>query len=295
MDAPPFEARLSWQSEELWMKRTSVRVLTVCACISLAAIAEVSVQDYAMQSEISDLRRELAKAQADRQRVQREAATDVEEYEAYQERVAKRFASLEAENDSIRTLITEVQLTGDSLEALICQAAGSRHQLELSMEHFRRLLIARCEDVLGIAAAFPPLETEKLRAALQFLQSELAARNVHADEGLNRLVAVIRDLEEITMSIQAVQTRSPVADLSGSVYRIRVGAVFEGIVDEAGTRAALWTGNDGEGKPQWKVTMDKAVTAELLEAAYVRNGKAVPDFVSLPLSFAAVEHEEDAE
>ena len=86
--------------------------------------------------------------------------------------------------------------------------------------------------------------------------------------------------EELTGSIQVSQESSPIAEIRGTVYRLRIGAFFEAVVNLKGTECAVWYASDSTG---WKTITDPSVAAEILKAANIREGKTMPAFVNLPL------------
>jgi hypothetical protein len=84
--------------------------------------------------------------------------------------------------------------------------------------------------------------------------------------------------EEVTGSIQVSQESSPITEIRGTVYRLRIGTFFEAVVNLKGEECAVWYGAGG-----WKTLKDAAVAAQLLKAANIREGKSLPAFVKLPL------------
>lgn len=267
------------------MQRNSQIMSIISAVVFLLfCVNSVPAQNSDIEQEVNDVRRQLAKVQAERDRVKNESRLDVKENNEYRLRNEKRRNAYLEENNSIEKQISRARLRYDSLSVVLNVVCGSIHELELGMQDLKKQLIKKCDRMLKVAYTFPPLETDKLIAALSFLKNELTANSIHADEGLNRLYSIMKDLEELTTGIQVVQSASPVADIRGTVYRLRVGTIFEGIVDEKGQKCLLWKGNNAAGQPQWELKEDPAIAGELFKAAQLRNGKAVPDFVLLPLA-----------
>lgn len=262
-------------------------VVLWCAGVSAQQSSSITPPEH------NELRRELAKAQAERQRVAREKQADAQEFQTYRVKTQERFEAAEKEVATVNETITQIKLQSDSLEAIQNSLTLQKSNLAASMDAARTQLVLACDSVLVTTAGFPPLETEKLRSALGFLRSELLSATVNADEGMNRLVAVLRDMHETTQSIQVTQGSSPLKDINGTVYRLRYGALFEGVVDETGTRCALWTGNDAHGNGRWIVQSDPTVARELLAAAQLRSGKAVPALVTLPIVYALDNRQEE--
>ena len=75
----------------------------------------------------------------------------------------------------------------------------------------------------------------------------------------------------------------PVADIRGMVYRLRIGTIFEAVVDTKGEKCAVFSGWGDDGAPHWK-DLDSPVLAQaVLQAVNIREGKSLPAFVNLPL------------
>jgi len=78
-------------------------------------------------------------------------------------------------------------------------------------------------------------------------------------------------------------------NLAGSRYPWNGGTVARGLFygrrrGFKGNYCCVWTGNNANGAPVWKPAKDKSTAAEIVHAVAVREGKALPAFVDLPLS-----------
>ena len=94
---------------------------------------------------------------------------------------------------------------------------------------------------------------------------------------------ILNKLDEASSGIQISQESSPVADIRGMVYRLRIGTIFEAVVDTKGEKCAVFTGWGDDGAPHWK-NLDSPDTAMMvLQAVNIREGKSLPAFVNLPL------------
>ena len=95
---------------------------------------------------------------------------------------------------------------------------------------------------------------------------------------------VLKDFEALTGSIQIVQGASPVPEIRGTAYRLRIGCLFEAAVDAEGTKYALWDGTDSTGNQQWNVFKDPENASKVLKAVNIREGKALPAFAQVPFT-----------
>ena len=86
--------------------------------------------------------------------------------------------------------------------------------------------------------------------------------------------------EEATGSIQVSQESSPIAEIRGMVYRLRIGTFFEAVVNVKGDECAVWYPSDTTG---WRTIKDVSIAGEIFKAANIREGKTMPSFVNLPL------------
>jgi hypothetical protein len=242
----------------------------------------LAADDAATETEIRQVRKELDQVKAERKRVREDAAKDKKDFDEYTKRTQVRLTQVKSQTDSIRAQVKQAQRQNDSLGARLSALRAGKREYDLLQDRFRQQLIAGCDQFLHLADSMPPLASQSLISALSFLRSDLTAKNIDNPEGINRLLQIGRDLNDATGAIQISQGPSPLADLKGTVFRLRIGTVFEAMVDEKGTAAALWAGSDSAGAPRWTVSRDPAVTGPILKAVEIRDGKALPAFVELP-------------
>jgi hypothetical protein len=243
-------------------------------------------QEYDIDSEISRLKRELTRIEEERKETHAAAAKDKEEFAQYTSRTKKRLRAIAAETDSVRGQLSVYAHTSDSLGALLSGIQARRREYTLMQESLRRKLIALCNAQLALSRTLPPLVSEKAHAAVSFLKSELAAKSIDNIEAMNRLITLMSDIEMQLMDIQIVQGQSPVGDIAQTVYRLRIGGIFEAVVDSKGEKCALWI---GPGASDWQVIDNPDTASRILKAVAVREGKTVPAFVDLPFSRAQKE------
>jgi hypothetical protein len=112
------------------------------------------------------------------------------------------------------------------------------------------------------------------------------AKNIDNVEGLHRLVQIVGNMEEYNGTIQTGQETSVVPQLRGSALMLRIGSLFEAVVDEDGKTGALWQGNDSLGQPLWQTVAEAQSCAIILKAINMRESKALPAFMALPYSLS---------
>ena len=239
--------------------------------------------------EINRIRKELVSVQNERERVGEEKQKDVDDFERYRTRIRETMRAIRHETDSIESEIIAYKENRDSLAALINSVENRAKQYEMLQDGLRTDLLGTVGRVMTFAEGLPPQATEKHLSALKLLENELKTKNVDNTEAVTRLFQVVNDMHDLTGSIQIAQGTSPVPEIRGTAYRLRLGAIFEAVVNAKGTTAAVWTGYGESGNAEWRMISDPAVAGEILKAVNVREGKALPELVRLPLQDVRVE------
>lgn len=238
-----------------------------------------------IDKEIIRIRKELASVVSQRRDVKSEMEKDAREFAEYSKRTRIQLQSRKREIDSLKMSTTHFRLRNDSLSSIILALESSGKQTDLMQDNFRTVLIERCDKLLSVARNLPPMVSKNLYSTLMLLKSELDAKNIDNMEATQRMSQIIRDIDESTVSIQIVQGASPVAEISGTSYRLRIGSFFEAAVNAEATRYSLWKGTDESGKENWVVFNDASTAASILKSINIREGKALPGLVSLPLTY----------
>ena len=244
-----------------------------------------------IDAEIGRVRKELASIVAEKREVREKARKDYEEHDAYLKTIGQRFKTIRDGIDSLEKCEVVEKERGDSLAGAIRSEIAQQRQFELLQDSFRKRLVHLCEQFAAQARLVPPLASGAAVNALAFLGSELKTKNVDNVEGIQRLFQIVGDLEELTGSIQIASGPSPVPELRGTVYRLRIGSLFEAAVDAQGRNYALWTGTDSTGNGQWMVGNDGETGPGILNAVNIREGKSLPALVELPFSNSKVYQE----
>jgi septal ring factor EnvC (AmiA/AmiB activator) len=233
------------------------------------------------------LRKELTQVQSERQKNRVERDAEAKEYQAYQRRTAGRMAQVRSETDSINSETATSQRTGDSLSALVKAFADKKEQVELSKDNLRQRLARSCDALDSTASSFPPLVCGRLRSSLALVKSELAARTMEGAEAFARLFQVVSLARDAASSIEATQENSPVADLRGQVSRLRIGTLFEAMADQKAEKCLVWRSNSTQSEALWQLCADPSAPENIVKAVAIREGKALPSFVVLPLAAPA--------
>ena len=253
--------------------------LTGIVCVLCIALSSAYAQRGDKDSEIKRLRKELMQLQTDREKNKMEMEKDKTEFREYTKRTAERLAAVKNETVGINKKIGVQQRKNDSLSALINAANARVRHIEMSQDAMREKLVGSCDQIIASVQGLPPMVRQNMIASAALLKNELRNKNVDNAEALNRLEQIIIRAGEATGSIQVSQESSPIAEIHGTVYRLRIGAFFEAVVNLKGEECAVWYGKDSG----WKVIKDMAVAADIMKAANIREGKSLPEFVNLPL------------
>jgi hypothetical protein len=234
--------------------------------------------------EIARARKELGQVQLDCGRVAQESDKDRKDFEAYRARTAQRYAEEKQQLDALKTETDAQTVANNALAAKLGALQQARREIELSQDEFRKRLVALCGTVQPFVKKLPPLAIASQQSSLSLLANDLSTKSVDIVEGCTRLVQILGRLDDAGAAIQIAQESSPFADIPGLVYRLRIGAVFEAVVDLKGERCALFDGWNADGAPRWRVPREGGVAGALLMAVNIREGKALPAFVNLPLA-----------
>lgn len=267
----------------------TAQLLCALGAGALLFAATASAQQDDLENEIKRVRKELMQVQEERQLVKDDATKDKADFEVYRKRILERMRALRLETDSIQKSIRIYSSTLDSLDALVNAEKNNIHRYELQQTDFRTILISACDTIKTRAQALPPTVSDKISAATTLLHDELASKSVDNIEAVHRLFQILKDLHEQAAVIQIVQGASPLPEIRGTTYQLRLGLLFEAVVNAQGTQAALWTGYDQNGTPQWESISDVLVAQQMLKAVNVREGKSLPSLVQLPLHTVTVE------
>jgi hypothetical protein len=268
--------------EGICMQCTKFFVL-VFFFVGVAGAAEASDQTVDVDNEIHRLQKEVQQIQTQRQNNMREMETEKADFAAYRAHTAKRLAAARMDIDSLKHETGRVQTRSDSLAALVQSAQLKKHEIELEREALRNRVLKSCDILDAQACLVAPQTQGQIRSSIALVKNDLASKTIECPEAFSRLTQIISLMHDATGSIQTSSENSPIADIRGTVSRLRIGSVMEAIADSKGETCYLWAGNKSDGTPVWKPSDDKSMSAEIIHAIAVREGKALPALVNLPL------------
>ena len=237
-----------------------------------------AAKKYDLAAEIRRKKSELKRVLEQQQKIRKAIKRDAAEFKAYQARTRKRRSTLRGQLKTIQASTGKWRQKYAALGAVVERHNRTGRYFAYLQKLFRKLLIRHCTRLIAAARSLPPLASGKAISALTYLRSELIGRSVDNTEGIHRLVRIARRMDAQLMDIRVVQGSSPVPQITGTCYRLRLGGVFEAVVK--GDSAAIWD----FGRRTWRIVKDPKVARLLMRAVEVRTGKKVPALVRIPLS-----------
>jgi TolA-binding protein len=259
-------------------------VLTAVACCAIAPSVSAQAAPPSIDDEIARLRKELIQTQVDCDRTVQEIEKDKKDFEAYRSRTAQRMAQTQSQLDTLKSEIAVQSRGNDALAAQISGVIAQRREIELSQDEFRSKLIENCNAMQPVIKKLPPLIMAPTLSGLSLLINDLTTKSTDIVDGCSRIVQILSKLDEASAGLQISQENSPAPDIRGMVYRLRIGTIFEGVVDTKGEKSAVFTGWGADNAPRWKYMESAGTSAAMLEAVNIREGRALPAFVNLPLA-----------
>lgn len=254
--------------------------------VSLTLAGDLADQSTGLDNETLRLARELQQIQTQRWNNQRDMQADQSDFAAYRASTVKRLAFARSDIDSLKRETMRYQTRGDSLASLIQSAQLKKHEIELSLEALRNRILKSCDDLDLEACRLAPQTQGQIRSSLSLVKNDLATKTIECPEAFSRLAQIISLMRDATGSIQTSSENSPVADIRGMATRLRIGCVMEAVVDPKGEVCYIWNGNKPDGTPVWKPADNTSIGPEIVHASAVREGKALPALVDLPLTAA---------
>ncbi len=253
-------------------------------CIGLSIAGESSDQSSDIESETHRLQKELQQIESQRHTNRQDMEADNRDFSDYRTRTDKRIASMRSETDSLKRETLRNQSRSDSLGALIQSAQSKKREIELSRDRLRNRIIASCDKLDARSLRLAPQILGRIRSSLALVKSDIGTKTIECAEAFNRIAQIVGLIRDATASIQTTSEASPVLDIRGTAVRLRVGCIMEAVADSKGSVCDIWMGNSPNGLPVWKPSADKTAASEIIHAVAVREGKALPAFVDLPLA-----------
>ncbi|MBN1307062.1 MAG: DUF3450 family protein [Chitinispirillaceae bacterium] len=258
------------------------RLMIVGAAVILYGGSAVPAAEMdEIDREIARLKKEISRVQSQRHDEAKEAKKEQVEFESYRERTASRMASVTRQTDSIRMLLQQTNRHNDSINAALASVTSRIREQDLQRERLREVILRAAKTLQGEIDHFTPLIREQYTGPTGYLVGEIEAGTVENTEAFYRLFRIVWDLRTVCREIQVVEVASPIPQMRGTVYRLRIGSVFEAVVDMKGEKAFLWNPADG-GTAGWVAPPRREDAASILAAVRIREGKTVPELLRLP-------------
>lgn len=264
------------------------RLAIVTVCVGVCAVSFHSAAETDdIDRELVRLKNEIRRVQGQRNSVAKEMKKEQEDFDAYNKRTAERKHDVLHRTDSIKEQLRSVTVRNDSLESALSAVSVKLKEEELRRKRFRGVLHDAVISLADELPGFPPLIRTQYTGPIGYLAGELDAGSIDNTEALYRLMRIVQDLRTVSQEIQVVEGSSPFPEMRGTVYRLRIGAVFEAAVDEKGKRAFVWNSAAVGEDAEWVEIEDPVQVVSLFNAVKMREGKTMPDLVDLPFTAGA--------
>ena len=252
-------------------------------------ICNASFAQQSIETSLNDLEKEVAewqdKLEAITLKIKKqddEIAREKSAFSEHQKRDLAHQQKLSAQVDSLRKDVAALIAESDSLSRTIESTKMSARNHDLQRDNFRKLLIGFCSELAGLIEFLPPGNLLNQSSAVSFLKGELETRSVDESEALERIWQVVTTLTSASQSVDVYSATSPVPEIKGQVFFIRIGLVSAAIIKDKGEEGALWVNSNNSTGGKWAVIEDDTQRAELWNVVQVREQRAVPQLVSVP-------------
>ncbi len=256
--------------------------LKITLFLLLAALVQpiFSQEEVELENQLRRAKKDLEQLEKERKKIQEATQEDYKQFKEYQQRARKKFKALKQKNDSLNQIASGLRSKNGQLGSRINSIKSSQREYDIYQQRVKQKLEKLCDTLLQVTEALSPLLSEKNSASIKFLKSEIQASTSDNIESMNRLFSILTELDNKLMSIEVEQGTSPLPNITGVVYRLRIGGIFESLVNEKGTQAALWDFKE----QKWEMVDDKDTVTRIRKAVSIRIGKSVPELVPLPLT-----------
>lgn len=252
-------------------------LISLGLAMSLPAFSQEEVE---LENQLRRAKKDIEQLEKERAKVRQATMEDYNQFKEYQQRARQQFGALRQKNDSLNQVAARLRGRNAGLGSNISGIKSRQREFDISQEKVRARLEQLCDTLLQITELLSPMLSEKQSASIRFLKSEIHAATSDNMESMSRLFSILTELENRLMDVEVDQGASPLPNISGVVHRLRIGGVYESIVNENGTQSALWNARDRK----WEMVEDKDASARIRKAVSIRVGKTVPELVALPLS-----------
>jgi cell division protein FtsB len=239
------------------------------------SLADLEKEVVEWQDKIKDIKQKINKQEDE---ITREKNTFLE----HQKRELSYQQKLSAQVDSLRKDIAALHTESDSLSRAIESSKISARNYDLRRNSFRKLLIGFCTELVELLGSLPPSNLTVQTSAVNFLKGELETHSVDESEALERIWQILNTLTSASQSVDVYLATSPVTEIKGQVFFIRMGLVATAVVKGKGEAGAVWVTSIDSTSGKWVIVEDDTQRAELWNVVQVREQRAIPQLVSVP-------------
>ena len=263
----------------MWTKKIVIIVLLAVSSVSAESM-DNSIKE--IETKIDYVRKELRKLQKERQSLRDDYKTDAVEFQTYRKMVLQKKRELVTEIDTVKLVVKKESERKDELSTKFNSLKNREANIIASNKQLSRELVGNINSVLTIQNSLPPLTKESILSSLEILKKELESGGIDNIEAMNRYFTILETIDNIPSTVQVTQGNSNLPFIRGMVYRVRLGSVYEAVVNIDGTKAGLWRGYDENGTPIFEELTDELQAAEILHSVHIREGKSIPAIGSFP-------------
>lgn len=259
----------------------------LCACLIFMGfgmpLPSHAQEEVELENQLRRAKKDIEQLEKERAKIRQATQDDYQEFKEYQQRARQQFGKLKRKNDSLNQIASKLRTRNSILGSNINAIKSRQREYDLNQEKVRARLALLCDTLLQVAEALPPLLSDKQGTSIKFLKSEIQAATSDNLESMSRLFSIMTEMENRLMDVEVDQGTSPVPGIAGVVYRLRIGGIYESVVNEDGTQSAIWNISDRK----WEMVGDKDMSARIRKAVSIRVGKSVPELVTLPITLKA--------
>ena len=256
----------------------------LCACLMYLGfgmpLPGFAQEEVELENRLRQANKDIEQLEKERAKVRQATQEDYQQFKEYQQRARQQFGSLKKKNDSLNQIAAKLRSRNAGLGSNISGIKSRQREYDINQEKVRAKMEQLCDTLLRVTEVLSPMLSEKQASTIKFLKSEIHAATSDNLESMSRLFSILTELENRLMDIEVDQGASPLPNITGVVQKLRIGGIFEAVVNENGTQSALW--NFQERK--WELVEDNDTSTRIRKAISIRTGKTVPELVSLPMS-----------
>ena len=246
----------------------------------LFSVLNGSQDNRALINEIKILENKIEKTKNEIRETNNKTLEDEKSYLAYTKREASILNRYHGDIDSIKYDYQKLSKSADSILTMIRNIKTRQKEFELKKKELRKYILSICSKLKDEILLLPDGNIRNNINVLNFLAGELKTSSIDNVEGLERLWQIFLVLSESSGNAETYTADSPIQKLPGRFNYIRLGHFYLACVNETGTKGAIWTQNNNEGK--WKIIESPPLLGELKKCVDIKQGTLVPQIVNIP-------------